>query len=371
MNARLTLLVAACFPVLAFGGEDNFTFLNMPRAGSGEVAVCALLLVLLLLSIVVFELVKIRYELTRERLVSGSRFTQNAGRFSLDGDERTLMRAMGTHVGAGDLNDLFYSQPLYEAGVEGEANAMLRLNSTDEALETREKVLKSLRRKLHYAMVDPGVPITSTRNMAIGQPVWILSQKKSVIGEGLVMKVKELSFSVRLGSNSMMRSSMLDSCVRMAFTRRGDGVYGIDAPFVDFDPVTSIITCRHTLSLRRNQMRADVRVDTDFPIGIRCIASERSKPTDGKPFRVRTVDISGGGISFISDHELHVNDTVVVNTSTARLSLEGVQARIVAQSRHYGSSRALYHGQFIAIDVPKKERIVKYVFEKLREINQR
>lgn len=371
MNTRFALLVAACSPVLVLGGQDNYSLLNLPRAGSSEAAMCALLLILLLLSIVVFELVKIRYDLSRDRVISGSRFIQNAGRFSLDGDERTLMRAMGTHVGAGDINELFYSQPLYEAGVEGEANAMLTLNSTSEALETREKILESLRRKLHYATVDPGVPITSTRNMAIGQPVWILGQKRSIIGEGSVTHLKELSFSIRLASNSMMRRSMLDSCVRMAFTRRGDGVYGIEAPFVDFDPVTSIITCRHTLSLRRNQLRADVRVDADFPISIRCIASEKSNATDGKPFRVRTVDISGGGISFISDHELYVNDTVVVNASSARLSLEGVQARIVALSQHYGSARALYHGQFVAIDFPKKERIVKYVFERLREINQR
>jgi hypothetical protein len=356
---------------MAFGEESAYSVLNLPKAGSTEAAVCALLLCLLLASIVIFELVKLRYEFSRERLVAGSRFVQNAGRFALDADERTLIRAMATHVANGDLNEIFYSQPLYEAGVDGEARALLALAAGDEELDTREGLFESLRKKLHYGAVDPGIPITSTRNISTGQPVWILSQRKTIIGEGVVTRMKELSFSIKLASNGMMRSSMLDSSVRLAFTRRGDGIYGLEAPFVAFDPITSVIVCRHTLALKRNQMRADVRVDADFSISIRCLTSEKSEQTDGKPFRVRTVDISGGGISFIADRELFVNDTVMVNASSPRMSLEGVQAKIVALSQHYGSPRALYHGQFIAIDFPKKERIVKYVFERLREINQK
>jgi hypothetical protein len=370
MILRPSALFIAAVPPLAFG-ENSYAILNLPRAGSAEAALCTILLGLLFLSIVCFEIVKNRYERLQTRLISSSRFGQNAGRFSLDNDERALMRSMARHCPDTDMNELFYSQLHYERGVDGEVNALLALPADDDTLAAGEGLFESVRKKLHYGAVDPGVPISSTRNISVGQPVWILGQGRTILGEGAVTRMKELSFSIKLATNSTMRRSMFDSVVRMAFTRRGDGVYGVDAAFAAFDPIAGIITCRHSLALKRNQMRADVRVDADFSLSIRCIASEKGAPKEAKPFIVRTVDISGGGISFITEQELFANDTVMVNASAPRLSLEGLQARVVALSQHYGSPRTLYHGQFIAIDFAKKERIVKFVFERLREMNQR
>ena len=371
MKMQTTALIWAALPAAARADQAYLALLNLPKAGSTEATLVVVLLVALGTAVALFEIVKVRYDRSLDRIVSDARFLQNCGRFDLDPDERRFMRFLGNQCRPFDVNELFYSLPLFEQAVDAEVAEALATRVDENELESVEMLLGSVRKKLHYGVVEQGMPITSTRNISTGQPVWILGPRKTIIAEGMVVRLHELSFAIKLSNGSSTGRSMFDSVVRLAFTRRADGIYGVDAPFVSFDPGTGTITCRHSLDLKRNQMRTDVRVETDFSISIRRLSPVKDAEEDVKPFVVRVIDLSGGGFAFITDRELSLNDIVMVSASAARLSMEGLQSKIVALSQHYGSSHAMYHGRFLNIEFAKKERIVKYVFMRLRELNQR
>jgi c-di-GMP-binding flagellar brake protein YcgR len=86
---------------------------------------------------------------------------------------------------------------------------------------------------------------------------------------------------------------------------------------------------------------------------------------------VKMTDLSGGGFAFVTDRTLSANDTVVVTAASPKLSLAGVKAKIIGAAANRASARMLYHAQFINIDFAKRELIIKYVFSRLRELNQR
>jgi c-di-GMP-binding flagellar brake protein YcgR len=128
------------------------------------------------------------------------------------------------------------------------------------------------------------------------------------------------------------------------------------------------------MKFKRNQLRQDVRVETDLMISVRCIASEnasKGRAAEATPMMVRMTDLSGGGLAFAAEQQLAVGDTILVNATSSKLTISGVQARILAISQNRISKRYLYHAQFVNIDFEKKEQVVKYVFSRIRELSQR
>jgi hypothetical protein len=234
--------------------------------------------------------------------------------------------------------------------------------------------LQSLRKKLHFTIVDDGVPIPSTRNLTQGQKLWVLGPRKTILGEASVALVREMFFSVKLSPTDFVKVPSFQSPLRLAFTRKADGIYGIEAPLVGFDRARGILKCRHTLKFKRNQLRQDVRVETDLQIGLRCLSPAKDSDGTAKnaaPFMARMTDVSGGGFAFVTERVFSAGDTVLVTAALPKLAMNGLRAKIVGFSQSQGSKGILYHAQFSTIDFEKKEAIVRYVFARLREINQR
>jgi hypothetical protein len=359
-------------PVMKAGAEvTRYSDLNLPKAETGEAIVLVLLCIALAGSFLFFELARVKQQDYLEKNVLKERFAENSRRFSINGEERRLLRIMVQETGIADINEMFSSLPLYEQGVEHIVSSALATERDETELLALEDLLQSLRKKMHYGVLEQGQPLVSTRNLSPGQNVWMLGPRKTIQGEAVVSLVRELFFSVRLTSAEKGSMPAFESPVRMAFTRKADGIYGIEVPLVSFDPSSGTVKCRHTLSFKRNQLRQDVRVETDLAVSIKCIASEKGRPDDTMPFMVKLSDISGGGCAFISQRQLSVGDTVLVTSSSPKLTIAGVQAKVLGVSRHKGAQHFLYHTRFINIDFEKKEKIVKYVFTRLREFSQR
>jgi hypothetical protein len=111
--------------------------------------------------------------------------------------------------------------------------------------------------------------------------------------------------------------------------------------------------------------RADVRVSLDLPLGILRMASDRGACRNEKLVLVRAVDISAGGISFISPQEIFVNDSFMIRSSLPQLNLNGLRLKIVGRSMHLGAPKTLCHCRFIGIDFASKKRIGSYVTNNL------
>jgi hypothetical protein len=360
-------------PALA-AAQVQYSDLNLPRAGIGESVLLVILCAALAGAVVLFEVVKVRRERFVERRVTSERFKENAKRFGLDAEEREFLRELARFVKNGDPNDFFESFTAFEQSVDGIIEEAFSLGRGESDLQEAEDLLQSIRKKLHYTLIEEGQPIVSTRNLSPGQNIWMLGPRKAILGEAVVLMVHELFFSVKLTAKDFGRMPAFESPVRMAFTRKADGIYGIEVPLVSFDPAAGTVKCRHTMKFKRNQLRQDVRVETDLTISVRRIASEtapRGKSLDATPMLVKMTDLSGGGLAFAAEQQLDVGDTILVNATSSKLTISGVQARVLALSQNRLSKRYLYHAQFVNIDFEKKEQIVKYVFSRMRELTQR
>ena len=179
-----------------------------------------------------------------------ARFAQNVKRYDLDEKEGALVHAMARRLPGGDANELFEGLLPFEQAVDREVAETLATGSDDAALQEKEMLLQSIRKKLHFTVVEQGVPIASTRNLSSGQQVWILGANKNIVGQAMVTLIHEFSFTVKLASPDVEKLPTLSSPLRMAFTRKADGIYGVEVPIVAFNSQEGSIVCRHTLEFR-------------------------------------------------------------------------------------------------------------------------
>ena len=359
--------------VAASAADVDMSVLNLPKAGTTETILLLLFCCAILVFIVLFEFFKTRFERVSEKRALENRFADNARRFGLVDSERRLLRGMVRHAGAtADVNEIFESLTLFERCVDGEVAEALAYVKKEEDLQELEQALQSIRKKFHFSVIDQGLSIVSTRNLSSGQGLWLLGAKNSILGEAAVLNVHELYFSIKILEKNFGHLPAFESIVRMAFTRKADGIYGVEVPLVSFDPAAGIVKCRHTLKFKRNQLRQDVRVETDLMVNIRLISPSKPIPIEEYAnFMAKMTDLSGGGFAFTSEQKLSSGDMVVVTASSSKLVIAGVQAKILGLNQNRATQKFNYHAQFVNIDFDKKEKIIKYVFNRLRELTLR
>jgi len=370
-HSLLSILLMLAAVATASGAD--FSVLNLPRAGARETILLLLFCCIVLICIVLFEFFKTRFERASERRAIENRFAENARRFGLVDSERRLLRGMVRHwPGSADPSEIYESLTLFEQCVEGEVSEALSYVKNEADLEELDIALQSIRKKFHFTVVDQGQAIASTRNLSSGLPVWLLGPKKTILGEAIVLNVHELYFSIRIIEKDFGRMPAFESVVRIAFTRKGDGIYGVEAPLVSFDPGAGVVKCRHTLKFKRNQLRQDVRVDTDMMVNIRIVSPVKDEPVEPNAnFMVKMTDLSGGGFAFTSERKFSSGDLVVFTISSPRLAIGGVQSKILGFNQNKATQKFQYHAQFVNIEFEKKEKIIKFVFNRLREQTQR
>jgi hypothetical protein len=372
MKLPVTAAILFLFTVAGNASAFDVSLLNLPKAGAKETILLLLFCCAVLVFIVLFEFFRGRFEQLSEKRAVENRFADNARRFGLTDSERRLLRGMVRHMPAADANEIFESLTMFETCVDGEAAEALSYVKNGEDLQELEQSLQSIRKKFHFSVIDQGLSIVSTRNLSSGQGLWLLGAKNAILGEAAVLNVHELYFSIKILEKDFGHLPAFESVVRIAFTRKGDGIYGVEVPLVSFDPAAGIVKCRHTLKFKRNQLRQDVRVETDMMVNIRLVSSAKEGPAPANAnFMAKMTDLSGGGCAFTSENKLSSGDMVVVTASSSKLAVGGVQAKILGSNQNRANQKFNYHAQFVNLEFEKKEKIIKYVFNRLRELTLR
>jgi hypothetical protein len=116
------------------------------------------------------------------------------------------------------------------------------------------------------------------------------------------------------------------------------------------------------------EKRTVVRVPAGFSLDIYGITLDKSVSLRSKLFQVQTVDISTLGLSFISEQEVRAKDVLMINSSSAELNLDGMRVKVISRSMHLGAPRTFCHCRFIGLDAEKKNRISRYVGDRLKKI---
>jgi c-di-GMP-binding flagellar brake protein YcgR len=80
-------------------------------------------------------------------------------------------------------------------------------------------------------------------------------------------------------------------------------------------------------------------------------------------------NISAEGLCFISNAPLKPEDVLSLSFSLSEVPITDVRAKLLRVDPHQGKEDKVFkhHMQYVDIDPVQKEKIIKYVFEKIRQ----
>lgn len=303
-------------------------------------------------------------------------FQKNVEKTELTEIEASKIKAMLRYANITHPHIIFQSASLFEKCMDAEITSLLQKNISQDDQNVEEEILFSLRKKMGFGFLPYEHPLISTRNIEVGQKVSIIDRrnKTPLIQNARVVLNREFFFRVQYDPEKEENLGVLEGQpVMLAFARQSDGVYGVQVVICGKDQ--SIVDLRHTLELNRNQLRQYARVDINIPVKLRLIktaSDDDDKPVKSILLEGRMVDISGGGGCIILDKSLIPGDIVSLNFKISDNGLNGIAAKILRVSLQEIHDTTFYRHslQFINIEHVIREKIIKFVFEKQRQLNQ-
>jgi len=245
------------------------------------------------------------------------------------------------------------------------------MHTTAGHIEEQDEMLLRLRKKMGYAVLSPEQPLVSTRNLSVGQrvSVFVPEQRKDSFG-ATVTHIGEFWFTVRLLDDFMGLVSIGGMEKILAFLRQGDAAYSVTAKVKEFLQ-SGEISFFHSIKLSRNQHRQYMRLDINLAVKYRVFEGIGA---DEKPsselYSAHTADISGGGVCLITKEPLRVGDVIRLSMYIPGCPINDVESKVLRVIELSGRGNTQYRHlvQFVSIEPQDREKIVKYIFDKHREM---
>jgi c-di-GMP-binding flagellar brake protein YcgR len=311
-----------------------------------------------------------------KHLVDEEQFEAACDRTGVTATEKSKIRNLMRHENMMQPQVIFQSVSVFEKCIDMEVKRVLSAAPGDEVLQSENNILSSIRRKAGFQFIPQEHPLASTRNIALGQvgAVFGANHRVPVISRVSMVEKDEFTFVLQYDADKEDQVKIEPgNLIKFAFTRQGDGMYGIQVRVKEVE--AGSLRLFHTLELRRNQLRQFLRVDLNLPIKIRMLKTadpKNSALAGGEIMETHMADVSGGGLSFLCEKSLKPGDVISVSFSLPAGSFSGVMCKVLRIGLQEGKTRTLYrhHIQFVNLETRKRDLIVKYVFEKQRQINQ-
>jgi c-di-GMP-binding flagellar brake protein YcgR len=312
-----------------------------------------------------------------KREMSSGLFKEYVKKAELTAQEAAKIDELVDHMRTEDKHQIFQSIAIFERCIDKSVQRTLGTSPLSSVINDEDMVLSSIRKKLGYNFLPFEHPLVSSRNIEIGQSVSVFSNVNKQPSQAIhAIVVMNQQFALRLKIECKpeeIPAYRQGEMLIVAFARQGDGIYGFDMSVLSFDGGSNL-ELQHTFAMKRNQLRQFVRIEVNLPLKVRVVQTinEDDKPLQGKQFEAKLVDISGGGLSFLLDRPLVPGEVVSMNFHLNSVVLSGQTGRILKVSLIEGKTSTTYrhHIAFIDIGQTLREKIVKYVFEKQRQINQ-
>jgi c-di-GMP-binding flagellar brake protein YcgR len=272
---------------------------------------------------------------------------------------------------------IFQSITVFEQCVDREIGGLIGSKTDGATLEEADRLISSIRQKAGFMHVPLEHPLASTRNISLGQvgAIYGRSRRAPLIQKASVADRNERTFTLqyKVDQEEIVRIARGDE-IRFAFARHNDGLYGVALRVAGSDGAGEV-TVYHTTDMRRNQLRQYVRIEASLPLKFRLLRTlepDRAEVRQGESVEGRMSDISGGGLSFLCERMLKPGDLVSVSFSLPNARFTGLTCKILRISLQEGKTTTFYkhHAQFVNIENRKRDSIVRYVFEKQRQISQ-
>jgi hypothetical protein len=309
------------------------------------------------------------------REISGL-FSANIARCGLTNEETGLLESMARRRNVTQPHTLFQSYQLFEECVDAEVRWLTENDARLDEKEMRDR-FSDLRLKMGFMHLPLEFPLVSTRTISVGQigSLFSAGTNRMLFRKVSVMENTAFLFSVKYNvEHEEVHRLTPGQAVRFGFARRNDGLYGIQTVVVKSNK-PGIVDLRHTLDIKRNQLRQHVRIETSLPLTFRLLKAtdaEKSEIKTGEITNARLSDVSGGGLSFIFDRSLRLGDIISLSFTLPGAPCAGIVGKIVHLSLCDTKGKTCYrnHVQFLNIESRKREKIISYVFEKERQANQ-
>ena len=304
-------------------------------------------------------------------------FKESCDRLGLSTAEIEKIRYLLQHENLVEPQVIFQSISMYERCVDKEINDLISRGVSDEQEKYENDILLNIRRKIGFHHLALEHPLVSTRNITIGQSGSLYGRnlKKPLIQNARVVDSNEFTFLLQynVDKEEICYVAAGDE-IKFAFSRQNDSVYGVPLKVLSADG-SGTIEVYHTLNLRRNQLRQYVRVEISLPVKLRLLNTdnvEKSEVQRGEVVEAKMSDISGGGMSFICERTLRVGDLISLAYDLPNAKFVGITSKVLRISLQEGKSKTFFkhHVQFKGLEPRRRDLIVKYVFDKQRQINQ-
>jgi c-di-GMP-binding flagellar brake protein YcgR len=342
-----------------------------------QVVIIFLLIILITITILAFIYLRKRsVQLEDSREVAEKLFEQACERLGITATEKSKLRQLLRHEPSAQPQVIFQSISVFEKCVAQEIRR-IQSQRPSEALEKEENdLLSNIRRKAGFLHIPLEHPLASTRNISLGQTGSVFGQNHRIpiIQKAVVVEKNEFSFTLQYDSEKEDVFQILPGAgLKFAFTRQNDGLYGVQVNVLNAK--SGEIQVAHTTDIRRNQLRQFVRIELSLPVRFRLLKTgdpEKSEIRRGEIVDAKMSDISGGGLSFLCESALKAGDLVSVSFALPNTPFNGIPCKILRVSLQEGKTKTFYkhHGQFVDLEQRKRDSIVKYVFEKQRQLNQ-
>ena len=304
-------------------------------------------------------------------------FKEACNRLGLSSAEIEKIRYLLHHENLIEPQVIFQSISMYERCVDKEIKELISRSVSEEQEKRENDILSSIRRKAGFHHLALEHPLVSTRNLSIGQSGSLYGKnlKKPLIQNARVVGSNEFTFSLQYNVDKEEICHMTEGDeIKFAFSRQSDSVYGVPLKVVSADG-SGTIEVSHTINLRRNQLRQYVRVEISLPLKFRLMNSdniEKSEIQRGELVEAKMSDISGGGMSFICERTLRVGDIISLAFDLPNAKFAGVASKVLRISLQEGKSKTFFkhHVQYKSLEPRRRDFVVKYVFDKQRQISQ-
>lgn len=341
------------------------------------VFILAALLVLGILALTIAYLQRRTRELQDTQQFAERVFDEAVVRCGLSDDETRLLKRAAKHVPMAAPQTIFQSVSLYEKCIHEEVLRVMHGTNDPAQREIAGDLLASLRKKLGFTFLPLEHPLVSTRNIAIGQvgALFAAGKREPIVQRANVVDNTEFHLVMQYNvQHDDPYQFAAGAQLRYAFARQNDGFYGIALVVAEADNAGTL-KLLHTVDIKRNQLRQYVRMEVNLPVKFRLLKTENPDTSEvkrGQVVEAKIADISGGGLSFLGQKSLRPGDMVSLSFSLPEQTFAGVPAKVLRIGIQEGKTQTLYrhHLQFTNIAPAQRERVVRFVFDRQRQINQ-
>ena len=239
-------------------------------------------------------------------------------------------------------------------------------------------LLTNIRAKLGFRPPPRSLPLSSTRELAPGQQLYIVFENGYFL-EGIVSEVDETKLALLLPAGATLPISTFSAgaALRIYFNRSGDARYSGVCYLLKLNPESEAIfaVLSHSEALQRDQRRQDFRVDEGCRVQVwvvphieDIVIDPQWLQTTRSPEEAILEDLSGGGASLIFQRELPVHQQVYVNLDgpgPGRLPL--ARARVIRSQRRSGRGNWAISVRFDDLRPSERQRLIQHVFARERE----